>query len=98
MTAFAVSKPCREALYTVVTREKKYMAKSVIDTFVYRLGGSAGAVVYSYLAAFRSDNGPTQVEKLAQLIVVAIWLLSTWRLTKLRAIKQKASWADKKLE
>ena len=89
VTAFAVSKPCREALYTVVSREKKYTAKSVIDTFIYRLGGSAGAVLYSYLASFRIDNGPTDAEKLAQLLVVSMWLVSTWRLTELRSSKQK---------
>ena len=42
VTAFAVSKPCREALYSVVSREEKYVAKSVIDTFVYRIGGTSG--------------------------------------------------------
>lgn len=37
---FALSKPAREILFTVVPREEKYKAKNVIDTVVYR-GGDA---------------------------------------------------------
>jgi AAA family ATP:ADP antiporter len=39
---FAVSKPAREALFTIVPREERYKAKNFIDTVVYR-GGDAGA-------------------------------------------------------
>jgi AAA family ATP:ADP antiporter len=37
---FAVSKPARETLFTVVPREERYKAKNFIDTVVYR-GGDA---------------------------------------------------------
>jgi AAA family ATP:ADP antiporter len=37
---FAISKPARETLFTVVPREERYKAKSFIDTVVYR-GGDA---------------------------------------------------------
>ena len=37
---FALSRPARETLFTVVTRDQKYKAKNVIDTLVYR-GGDA---------------------------------------------------------
>ncbi|HSJ16337.1 MAG TPA: MFS transporter [Longimicrobiales bacterium] len=40
---FAVARPTREVLYTVIPREDKYKAKSFIDTFVYRLGDQLGA-------------------------------------------------------
>jgi ATP:ADP antiporter, AAA family len=40
---FAVSGPVREVLFTVVSREDKYKAKSFIDTFVYRGGDQIGA-------------------------------------------------------
>jgi len=40
---FAISKPARETLYTVVPREEKYQAKNVIDTVVYRGGDAASA-------------------------------------------------------
>lgn len=41
---FAFVKPAREALFTVVSREEKYSAKSFIDTFVYRSGDALGAL------------------------------------------------------
>lgn len=40
---FAVARPTREVLYTVLSREDKYKAKNFIDTFVYRLGDQIGA-------------------------------------------------------
>jgi AAA family ATP:ADP antiporter len=42
-TNFAVTRPTREVLYTVIAREDKYKAKSFIDTFVYRFGDQVGA-------------------------------------------------------
>ncbi len=33
---FAIARPAREILFTVVSREDKYKAKNLIDTFVYR--------------------------------------------------------------
>ena len=33
---FAVARPTREVLFTVIAREDKYKAKSFIDTVVYR--------------------------------------------------------------
>ncbi len=40
---FAIARPIREVLFTVVPREDRYKAKSFIDTVVYRLGDQAGA-------------------------------------------------------
>jgi ATP/ADP translocase len=42
---FAVSRPSREVLFTVLRREDKYEAKSFIDTFVYRVGDQV--IVYN---------------------------------------------------
>jgi ATP:ADP antiporter, AAA family len=39
----AITRPARETLFTVVSREDKYKAKAFIDTFVYRTGDVAGA-------------------------------------------------------
>jgi len=50
-TNFAIARPTREVLYTVLSREDKYKAKSLIDTAVYRLGDQIGAWSYSGLAA-----------------------------------------------
>lgn len=38
-----ITRPARETLYTVVSREDKYKAKAFIDTFVYRVGDVVGA-------------------------------------------------------
>ncbi|RZA22110.1 MAG: MFS transporter [Lysobacteraceae bacterium] len=38
-----LTRPAREALFTVVSREDKYKAKAFIDTFVYRVGDVVGA-------------------------------------------------------
>jgi AAA family ATP:ADP antiporter len=40
---YAVARPSREILYTVLPREDKYKAKHFIDTFVYRAGDQVGA-------------------------------------------------------
>jgi AAA family ATP:ADP antiporter len=47
---FAISRPAREVLFTVLRREDKYKAKSFIDTFVYRLGDQIGAWSYPLLS------------------------------------------------
>lgn len=43
-TAYAVNKPTREVLFSVLEREEKYKAKAAIDTFVYRTGDALGAL------------------------------------------------------
>jgi AAA family ATP:ADP antiporter len=48
-TNYAVARPARETLYTVVSREDRYKAKSFIDTVVYRTGDQVGAWAYSLL-------------------------------------------------
>jgi AAA family ATP:ADP antiporter len=46
---YAIARPSRDTLYTVVTREEKYKAKSLIDTFVYRGGDATSASVHALL-------------------------------------------------
>lgn len=41
---YAVTRPCREVLYTVVDRAEKFKSKSFIDTFVYRAGDASAAL------------------------------------------------------
>ncbi len=48
---YAVSRPAREVLFTVVAREDKYKTKNVIDTFVYRSGDQIGAWGHTALLA-----------------------------------------------
>lgn len=39
----AITRPARETLFTVISREDKYKSKAFIDTFVYRTGDVVGA-------------------------------------------------------
>jgi AAA family ATP:ADP antiporter len=48
---FAISKPTRETLFTVVPHEDKYQAKNVIDTVIHRGGDAASSW---FAAALRS--------------------------------------------
>jgi len=47
---FALVRPARELLFTIVSREEKYVSKSFIDTFVYRGGDAGGAWLDRLLA------------------------------------------------
>jgi ATP:ADP antiporter, AAA family len=46
---YALTRPCRDSLFTVVSREEKYKAKSLIDTFVYRGGDATSGSLYKAL-------------------------------------------------
>ena len=39
---YAIDRPAREVLYTVVTPTERYKSKNLIDTFVYRFGDAVG--------------------------------------------------------
>jgi len=67
---YAVARPCREMLYTVIPREAKYKAKNFIDTFVYRVGDQVGA--WSYAALGTLGFGA------AAISIVAVPLAAMW--------------------
>jgi AAA family ATP:ADP antiporter len=48
---YAIARPAREALFTVVTREAKYKAKNAIDTVVYRGDDALSGWMFAGLAA-----------------------------------------------
>jgi AAA family ATP:ADP antiporter len=72
---FAFARPTREVLFTVVTREDKYKAKSFIDTVVYRLGDQVGA--WSYTGLGWLGLGMTGISLIAVPISV-LWLLNAF--------------------
>ena len=73
---FAVTRPAREVLFTVLPREDKYKAKSFIDTFVYRAGDQIGA--WSYRLLTWLGLGLTEISFVAAPLA-AIWCgLSIW--------------------
>jgi AAA family ATP:ADP antiporter len=70
-TDFAVAKPAREVLYTVIDREEKYKAKSFLDTFVYRGTDAIGAWIYH---AVISGGNPAARVAAASLPLTGAWL------------------------
>jgi len=73
---YALSRPAREVLFTVISREAKYKAKSVIETVVYRGGDAASG----WLAALAASAGiGVGGMALLWLAPTAGWLgLSAW--------------------
>jgi AAA family ATP:ADP antiporter len=65
---YAVAKPSREMLFTVVDQESKYKAKNVIDTVVYRFGD----VTSAWLSAAVLPYGVSGLA-VAGIIMSAIW-------------------------
>lgn len=70
---YAVERPSREVLFTVVPREEKYKAKSFIDTVVYRGGDAASAWAWTALAGL--GPGLTGAALAATPLALA-WLLT----------------------
>jgi AAA family ATP:ADP antiporter len=70
---YGITRPCRDSLFTVVSREEKYQAKSLIDTFAYR-GGDAlsGSLYKAFTAGFSA--GHSAVGWLGAA-VSALWML-----------------------
>ncbi len=73
---YAVSRPAREVLFTVLRREDKYKAKSFMDTFVYRAGDQIGA--WSYPALRWLGLGLTGISWTAVPLVTFWCVLSLW--------------------
>ncbi len=85
---FAIARPARETLFTVITREDKYKAKNFIDTVVYRTGDQIGA--WSSAALTWSGLGLTGVSLVAAPIA-AVWLfVSLWLGRKQNAMAREA--------
>jgi ATP:ADP antiporter, AAA family len=72
-TDYAIARPAREVLYTVVPREDRYKAKNFIDTVVYRGGDQVGAWSYALLAAL--GLGATEVAITAAVLSI-VWLIN----------------------
>lgn len=74
---YAVARPVREVLFTVVPREDKYKAKSFIDTFVYRAGDQVGAWSYGimmWLGMGMAAIAFTAVPISVIWLMIAVWL------------------------
>ena len=70
-TDYAITRPVREVIYTVVSREDRYKAKGFIDTFVYRAGDQVGAWSAPLLMGLSLWAAP-----LAAIAIAAVWLVN----------------------
>jgi ATP:ADP antiporter, AAA family len=68
---FAITRPTREVLFTVVSREDRFKAKSFIDTFVYRLGDQVGAWSSALLTVL---GGGTSIAAIVAIPLSCLWL------------------------
>jgi AAA family ATP:ADP antiporter len=75
---YAVTRPSRDALYTTVTREEKYKAKSLIDTFIYRFGDATSATAHDLVKA-TFGLGLSGVAWCGA-VLAAVWALVAYRL------------------
>jgi AAA family ATP:ADP antiporter len=74
---YAIAKPSRDMLFTVVDQQAKYKAKNVIDTVVYRFGD----VTSAWLSAAILPFGVAGLAVLGILISV-LWFPIAWLLGK----------------
>jgi AAA family ATP:ADP antiporter len=84
---YAIARPTREVLFTVLAREDRYKAKAFIDTFVYRLGDQVGAWSVALLRSFGESAGAVA---LVAVPVAALWLLNALWLGRRQAALAKA--------
>jgi AAA family ATP:ADP antiporter len=70
---YAIARPTREVLYTVVSREDRYKAKSFIDTVVYRTGDQLGIWSASLLSTVGLGTAGVA---LVAIPIAALWLVN----------------------
>jgi AAA family ATP:ADP antiporter len=68
---YAITRPCRDSLFTVVSREEKYQAKSLIDTFAYRGGDAVSGSLYKALTGGLGAS-PAAIGWLGA-VIAALW-------------------------
>ncbi len=74
---FAIQRPAREVLYTVLPRTDKWKAKNFNDTFVYRLGDQVGAWSHHGMMVWMGLG--LSAVAFAMVPVSALWLgLALW--------------------
>ncbi|HXX40879.1 MAG TPA: MFS transporter [Chthoniobacterales bacterium] len=82
--AYALMRPSREILFTVLKREDKYKVKSVTDTLGYRVGDQLGA--WSYGGLHGAGLNLNVISWIAVPVTAAWCVLSLWLAGRQRAI------------
>jgi AAA family ATP:ADP antiporter len=76
VAAYALMRPSREILFTVLKREDKYKVKSVTDTLGYRTGDQIGAWSYGGMNAL--GLGLSSISFVAVPVIAGWCVLSLW--------------------
>jgi AAA family ATP:ADP antiporter len=76
VAAYALMRPSREILFTVLKREDKYKVKSVTDTLGYRTGDQIGAWSYGGMNAL--GLGLSSISFIALPVIAGWCILSLW--------------------
>ena len=85
---YAITRPSREMLYTVVSKEEKYKAKNFIDTAVYRGGDAVSAWAYTALTGLGLS---LSVIAFVAVPLAAIWGGVSYMLGRKREVLAKGS-------
>src|SRR5215472_16460746 len=86
--AYALMRPSREILFTVLKREDKYKVKSVTDTLGYRVGDQLGAWSYGGLGANGLQLTLNTISWIAVPVTAGWCALSLWLARKQHALAE----------
>ena len=86
--AYALMRPSREILFTVIKREDKYKVKSVTDTLGYRVGDQLGAWSYGGLGANGIQLSLNAISWIAVPVTAGWCVLSIWLARKQRVLAE----------
>ncbi len=93
-TRYAVSRPARETLFSVVPVSEKYKAKPVVDVFLYRGGDVAGAGIDGLFALLGISLAGVAA---ATVPLAGVWTMLSVRLSRTqarKALKEKSTLAS----
>jgi AAA family ATP:ADP antiporter len=90
---YAIMRPSREMLFTVLNKEEKYKAKNFIDTAIYRGGDAVSAWIYAGLSGLGLSLSAIA---LAAVPISGIWAVVSYILGKKREeLAGKGIWGSK---
>lgn len=90
---YGITRPAREVLFTVVSREEKYLSKSFIDTFVYRGGDSLASISYEGVEHFTKNLTVLSLIAAGVGVVytVVAWMLGLAQASKAKLLEDEAA-------